>query len=460
MENRVTNQTKLSLVGTAGLAFCGVLLETAMNVTFPTLSRQFQTSINAVQWVTTAYLLAVACTMAITAYLQRRVAWRTLILMSGGAFIVGDILCATATTLGPLLGGRLIQGMATGLVMPLVFAIIMRRVPRHYQGRYVGTAGMVVALAPSLGPTYGGWMTQQFGWPVIFWVVLPVGLLMWGLAALTIEQPIAPVRESFPLVQFILIVGMFGGLTLGVNHLGLTMAFWGPLVVAFLLGSVFVSLARHQTGTLLNLDIFTNRRFVQLLFIYFLIQFVQIGLTFVLPTYAQLVGHQSVLAAGMLLLAGSLLSAVLQPFTGRLLDRGMVRFPFIGGSLSLLVALGAMIGLADHLTVGQMIGAYLIYMLGFSLIFNNALTLALQQLAPAQIGDGNAVFNTLQQYAGSLGTAISSALLTAGNQGQAALQQTIAGARLTFMMMGILGLVIFGLSWRVSTKSASDERRE
>ena len=304
MENSVVStRTKLSIVGTAGLAFCGVLVETSMNVTFPTLSRQFGTTINAVQWVTTAYLLAVACTMVIAADLQRRFKWQRLTTLGGILFIVGDVLCATAPALWPLLGGRLIQGVATGLVMPLVFTIIMRQVPHGIQGRYVGTAGMVVALAPSLGPTYGGWATQQFGWPIIFWLVLPIGIVMWLIALKTIQQPKATPQNLFPLRQLIMIMFTFVGLTLGLNNAGtdglLSVAALVPLVIAIVAVFIFIRLSLHQPTALINLKIFTNRNFVLLLGIYFLIQFVQIGLTFILPTYAQLVTHQSVMASGM-----------------------------------------------------------------------------------------------------------------------------------------------------------------
>lgn len=456
MENSVVStRTKLSIVGTAGLAFCGVLVETSMNVTFPTLSRQFGTTINAVQWVTTAYLLAVACTMVIAADLQRRFKWQRLTTLGGILFIVGDVLCATAPALWPLLGGRLIQGVATGLVMPLVFTIIMRQVPHGIQGRYVGTAGMVVALAPSLGPTYGGWATQQFGWPIIFWLVLPIGIVMWLIALKTIQQPKATPQNLFPLRQLIMIMFTFVGLTLGLNNAGtdglLSVAALVPLVIAIVAVFIFIRLSLHQPTALINLKIFTNRNFVLLLGIYFLIQFVQIGLTFILPTYAQLVTHQSVMASGMMLLVGSLASAILQPFTGRLLDMGAKRKPFLVGSLILVLALLSLTLLTSRLSVAWMLSLYLLYMIGFSLIFNNALTLALQQLQPNHIGDGNATFNTLQQYAGSLGTAISSAILAAFSHGGTVMTQTINGTRAIFIMMLVFTVLIGLFSWQLRT---------
>jgi MFS family permease len=147
----VSTRTKLSVLGTAGLAFCGVLVETSMNVTFPTLMKQFGTTLAAVQWVTTAYLLVVAATMVIAAFLEARFSFRTLAFWAGALFIVGDLVCALAPSLPLLLTGRVIQGISTGIAMPLLFGVIMQRIPFALQATYVGTGGMVVApLHPRL----------------------------------------------------------------------------------------------------------------------------------------------------------------------------------------------------------------------------------------------------------------------------------------------------------------------
>mgnify|MGYP002479641682 CR=1 FL=1 len=174
----VTKQTKLAVFGAASLAFCGILVETSMNVTFPTLMTQFHQSLATVQWVTTAYLLAVAATMVIAAYTQQRFHWRTLINVGGGGFLLGGLLCAFAPNLLVLLLGRIIQAVGTGFALPLVFAQIMTQIPFNAQGRFTGTAGMLIALAPSLGPTYGGIVTQLLPLPPIFSTTLPCSLVV------------------------------------------------------------------------------------------------------------------------------------------------------------------------------------------------------------------------------------------------------------------------------------------
>ena len=160
-EHQVTKKTNLSIIGIAGLAFCGVLVETSMNVTFPTLMRDFHQSLNAVQWVTTGYLLTVALTVVLAAFLQRRFKLHGLIVASSLAFITGGLLCALAPQLWMLLLGRLIQGISTGLAMPLLFFVIMQQIPFAMQGTYAGLGGMVIGLAPSLGPTMAAWLINS-----------------------------------------------------------------------------------------------------------------------------------------------------------------------------------------------------------------------------------------------------------------------------------------------------------
>ncbi|WP_412988999.1 DHA2 family efflux MFS transporter permease subunit [Pediococcus siamensis] len=464
-EATVSQQTKLSIIGSAGLAFCGVLVETSMNVTFPTLMRQFHESLNNVQWVTTAYLLVVAATMTITAFIQRRLKYKTILGTAGVLFMLGIIFSGTAHSLMTLLIGRIIQGVSTGLVMPLMFAIIMHQVPLQKQGQYVGMAGMVVAFAPSLGPTYGGFITQMYSWPLIFWLTLPLGIICCLLAWFTIQQVQQPRKLAFPIGEFLLILLGLISLTLAVNQAGgghlLIPGVYGSFIFSLACFALFAYTALHSQAPLINIKIFANSRFSRAVLIYFFVQFVQIGLTFLLPTFAQLPLHKGVMLSGMMLLGGSLLSAIIAPFTGRLLDQHSVKLPFTIGSGFILLGVGLLLIFTSQLTTGTIVCFYAIYMLGFSFIFNNALTFGLQQLSPNEIADGNAVFNTLQQYSGSLGTAIAAAILAMTNfrtPGLSAIQQTTLGSRFVLILFAVLCLVTILLIVSLPSQKSSSSK--
>jgi len=448
--------TNLAIFGAAGLAFCGVLVETSMNVTFPTLMRQFHAPLDTVQWVTTAYLLAVAATMVIAAFTQRRFQWRTIINVGGTGFVLGGLLCATAPNLGILLTGRIIQAIGTGFSLPLVFAQIMTQIPFEQQGKYTGTAGMLIALAPSLGPTYGGLVTQLLSWRLIFWITLPVGLIAWLVTAKHIHHPHKPVAIAFPWGQFLLILAALSLMTLGFNSAG-TKGFsavncWLPLLVAVVALISFLMTAAKSSQPLINISIFKNTAFNQALAIYFLIQFIQIGLAFLLPNFTQLALGKNALISGLMLLAGSLTSAVLSPFTGKFMDRVGIVVPLRLGTGFLLLATLSFALLAKQLSIPIIIGLYLVYQIGFSLMFNNTLAYGLQQLSPARLGDGNAAFNTLQQYSGSLGTALMAALLATGAKllpQAATVTQTTLGTQLAlWLCFGLICLVTL-IAWLI-----------
>ncbi|KRO28890.1 MFS transporter [Lactiplantibacillus fabifermentans] len=460
---QVTPATKRAIFGAAGLAFCGILVETSMNVTFPTLMRQFSTSLNAVQWVTTAYLLAVAATMVVAAFTQNRFKWRTIINIGGSAFVIGGLLCAISPSLWVLLLGRIIQAIGTGFALPLVFAQIMRQVPFTAQGRFTGTAGMLIALAPSLGPTYGGLVTQLLTWRLIFWITLPFGLLAWFITAKNIHQPQQPTVQRFPLMQFILIVLTLIMMTWAFNSIGTTgfslVNFWVPLMVALLALWGFFKLAATGDQPLINVAIFHNRAFSKALAIYFLIQFIQIGLTFLLPNFTQLALGKDAMVSGLMLLAGSLTSAILSPLTGKWMDRAGIQKPArLGGILLILATLGFAL-VATHLSIPIIVGLFVVYQMGFSCLFNNTLTYGLQQLPPHQLGDGNATFNTLQQYSGSLGTAIMAALLATGSElhpHSSRFIQTTAGTQLALWLSLVIIVVTALIAWSLKpTKSAN-----
>lgn len=286
-EHQVTKKTNLSIIGIAGLAFCGVLVETSMNVTFPTLMRDFHQSLNAVQWVTTGYLLTVALTVVLAAFLQRRFKLHGLIVASSLAFITGGLLCALAPQLWMLLLGRLIQGISTGLAMPLLFFVIMQQIPFAMQGTYAGLGGMVIGLAPSLGPTYGGLVNQFINWRVIFWIVLPIGIIFGLIGIANIQQIDQPTTIHFQFLQYLLVAIGFICLEMGLNSVGTSgfgsPAFYGNVIVALAALIMFGYLTSHRKHPLVNTNVFADPIYLPCLLLYFMVQFIQIGMTFLLP---------------------------------------------------------------------------------------------------------------------------------------------------------------------------------
>ncbi len=173
-QEKITLKTVGAIVATGILAFCGVLVETAMNVTFPTLNSEFQVNTATVQWLTTIYLLVLAIIVPLSGFLKNSFKNKQLFLAAISLFTIGVLLNAVAGSFSLLLIGRVIQGIGTGIGLPLMFNIILEQVPVSKIGMMMGVGTMIPAIAPAIGPTFGGLVVTSIGWRYIFILLLPV----------------------------------------------------------------------------------------------------------------------------------------------------------------------------------------------------------------------------------------------------------------------------------------------
>lgn len=140
--SKTMNRDYIRLLGkifaTGIMSFCGVVSETSMNVTFPALMTEFGIDTSLVQWVTTGYLLVLSLVITLSSYLKRNFTQRTLFLTSIFCFIVATILCAWSANFAILIGGRALQGIGTGIALPLMFNIVMEESPKERLGMFMG----------------------------------------------------------------------------------------------------------------------------------------------------------------------------------------------------------------------------------------------------------------------------------------------------------------------------------
>lgn len=187
-ERRLDGKLIFSIIAAGILSFTGVVIETAMNVTFPSLMKEFSVSTSLVQWITTGYLLVLAVVIPLSGYLKERFPMKKLFLTAAGLFLLGTLLGAWSPDFLLLLLGRLLQGAGTGIALPLMFNIIMEQAPLDRLGVMVGAGMLVCALAPAVGPSIGGYIVSLFGWRMIFWAVLPLLLVSFVLGGLSVRQ--------------------------------------------------------------------------------------------------------------------------------------------------------------------------------------------------------------------------------------------------------------------------------
>lgn len=424
MASTKQNHIYLAIISLALLTFIGILNETSMNVTYPELSREFGVSLDMVQWITTGYLLMVTITMGTTAYLLRQFAARKLQLVAVSAFIIGDLMCALTGNFAVLLVGRLIQAVATGLSTPILFHIIFTEIPRERLGAMTGFAGMVISFAPALGPTYGGWISAVSSWRMIFWLLLPFVLVSLVLGQLYIRnQPIGNEKPfsygSLISLAVALFTVVYGLALIGRSGLSWTVLAWLVAGAVFFAGFVYVN--NHGQSRLFDLSVFRSKPLRLSTLTYFNLQFINIGISLVIPLYAQYVLGSTSTVAGLILLPGSVCGALLTP---------MLIMTF-----------------------------FIILRVGFNFAFGNTISNATVLVAAKNSADVNSIFNMVQQFAGSLGTAFLAAVLAIyQNSGTGSLRtRSYAGGRFDYLfllVMAVIALAAIVINYRLQKRTS------
>ncbi|KRL00496.1 MFS transporter [Liquorilactobacillus capillatus] len=411
MNERVSLKDMLSIMAVALVSFSGIMAETAMNVTFPVLAEEFHTALNDIQWVTTAYLLAVTVMMTTSAYLVKRYSSRSLWLASIFIFILGTLICGLAPNVAFLLLGRILEGIAAGIAMPLIFNIVVATVPYTKVGTWMGLAAMVISLAPSFGPTYGGALVDTLGWRSIFFILLlaPLTSLLVGWKTVgEIKRP--SLNKSFDLLAFVLLAICLTASLLLVNQLENGAVNWTWLSVALITLIAFIWRGLTSVQSFLNLRLFTKVKFVSLLIPIALYMFIMLGLNLIIPTYLQTFLHTSSFWAGFSLLPGTLLGAFLTPLFGRFYDFKGPKLPlYLGNTIFTLVVLGIAIW-SRHLSLIPIIGLYIIFIIGRNMAYTSAQTAAIADEDELEKADATAIVQTLQMFMGALGTTVGALL--------------------------------------------------
>lgn len=445
-------ENTLAVLATAFMSFVGILTETSLNVTFPAMMKQFNVSLDTIQWTTTGYLLMIAIIMISSSYQNECFTAKQLFVTAVIAFMAGSIISAFALNFYILLLGRLISALGVGLCTPMMFNLIVEVMPKDEWGLYMGIAGLVVAMAPTLGPAFGGSISYYLNWRWIFIIATIFALLVF-IAGIFVIGSYHPVKKkSFNWAAYAILSAGMVSLVIGVNQLSKGLKnwrLWVLLVLATILFMLFVKISKRSTSKLLDLSVFEDKAFIFGACAYFLLQCINIGVSFVLPNYIQIVNKQTSLIGGLVLLPGSIVAGLLNPYFGRLYDRLGAKVPLYSGAF--LMALGSFL-LANwglSLTTSMIICFYGILMLGHRMSFSNTMAQSLKIVDKNLKTDATAVCQTAQQLAGSMGTAILAAIIAVFQNKQtgsyAAL--TAQGSRLAFYFTFGLGILILVCDW-------------
>lgn len=424
-----------AIIATAITSFAGVLIETSMNVTFPTLMAEFNTTSATIQWVTTSYLLALAIVIPLSTFLVRNFSIKTLFITANLLFALGVLLDFLSPSLLVLVLGRIIQGVGTGIALPLMFDIILNYAPKSKRGLMMGIATMTTSLAPAIGPTYGGLMLSLFDWRRIFLFLLPFLVLSLFLGVDGIGYESHKRGEPFNFISFLCLAIGLSTLLLAIENLS-----WLLGLISLISFGFFYRFNRNKP--ILNLTIFKNSQFVTGLFGVLAIQATVLGLSFILPNYLQLRLHVSAALSGLFMFPGAILVAVLAPLSGIIMDRFGPYRPIVLGLMLMFIGMLLTTVYFSRASFMALLMFDVVLMMGVGFAASNLMAVALSQLTKSEQTDGNGILNTLQQFVGAMSTTIVASLFstfqgtTGGNLGVLLLLIVLTVASVLFMFKG------------------------
>ena len=274
-----------------------------------------------------------------------------------------------------------------------------------------------------MGPSVGGWLSETFGWRAIFAALPPILIVAFILGCFSIRQSHAVADEHFDLPGWTALAGAFAALVFAVDE-GANVGWTSPVILVLfaafvVLLALFITRERRCAEPLIHLSIFDHHGYVLGLGVIAFLQFTILGLSFLLPNYAQLAMGAGQTEAGSVLLWGCVLGAALAPVSGQLLDRLGARVPVLTGAALALAACVGFTLLAPRMTTMCAILVYVVFAGGQSLMYGNDMTCALSFLPVEVKADGNAMFTTLQQLSGAIGTSVCAAIVNAAQAGTA-----------------------------------------
>ncbi len=398
-----------------------VLDSSIVNVALPSMSGTMGATIEQITWVVTGYILANVLIMPLVALLSGRFGRKNFYLFNVVLFTAASMACGLVRTLPMMVLFRAIQGIGGGVLLTVSQAILRETFPADEQGTAMGIFGLGVVLAPAFGPTLGGWLTDQYSWPWIFYINVPIGVINLILVSRFVEDPSYLVRRKGDIdwIGLGLMVAGLGSLQLMLESGERNDWFQSGFVIRLLIIAVvgltaFVWRELTTPHPAVDLRILRNISFSSATALGGVLGVALMGSLFLLPLFLQnLLGYTAV-KSGLALMPRSLAMAVIMPIGGRFYNKLGPR---------LLVGVGLLVtGFSfwdlSHLTT--QVGFWDIFWpqvwqgVGFSLIFVALSTAALATIAKPDVTAATGLYNVSRSVFGSVGIAVAATQLTAG----------------------------------------------
>lgn len=399
-----------TMILTSAALFIVTLDNLVVTTALPTIRHDLHATIQQLEWTVNAYTLTFAVLLLTGAALGDRFGRRRMFAVGIGVFVIGSAGAALAPTIDWLIAARAFQGVGGAIVTPLTLTILSAAVPAERRGAALGIWGAVGGLAVGLGPVVGGAIVEGASWQWIFWINVPIGLVVIPLALTRLEESYGPNRAlDLPglglasTALFGIVFGIIRGSQVG----------WGAtqVVVSLVLGGLllagFVAWELRAPAPMLPMRFFRNRTFTAANLASLLMFFGMFGAIFLLTQFLQTVQGYSPLSAGLRVLPWTAMPLIVAPIAGALSDRIGGRVLMAAGIGLQAIALALLAAIASP-TVAYvaLIPPFVIAGIGMGLFFAPVANVVLGSVRPQEEGQASGANNAIRELGGVLGVSV------------------------------------------------------
>jgi EmrB/QacA subfamily drug resistance transporter len=404
----------------SGVAMLGAVMSildtTIVNVALATLGRDLHSTLAQIQWVITGYLLSLAAVIPVTGWASRRFGAKRIFLISLTLFTLGSLLCGLATSTTELILFRVLQGVGGGMIMPLAQIIMANVAGPKRMGRVMGLVAVPMMLAPTLGPLLGGTIIQVLNWHWIFFVNLIVGAVAIPLAFRLLPANAGAKTDRLDFGGLALMSIGLVAITYGLAEAGTYNSFsnahvWVPVLAGVLLVIAFAFHALRIKNPLLDLRLYRNRHFTAASIVMFALGGAVFGAMILMPLYWQDLRGYNVIETGLLTGPQGLGMAITMPLASRFTER------YGGGPVALVGVVVTAVMTIPFALIGAHTGvAFLCVVMvfrgaGMGASFMPAMTAAFAALDRSQVSHATPQLNVLNRIGGSIGTTVLAVVL-------------------------------------------------
>ena len=399
--------------------FMSVLDITIVNIAIPRLQADFGAPLYDVQWVATGYTLAQGVVTPLTPFLSGLLGLKRFYLVLLALFTIGSALCGLAWSLPVLIAFRILQGAGGASLLPMSYTLLYREFPPQERGTAVGALGIPILLAPALGPTLGGYIVTSVGWPLIFYINVPIGIVGFVMGFFLLREFRPGANSHFDLPGFVFSAAGTSAILYAFSDVS-TDGWGSTKVLSFLAAGILclaifvvVEMVTASLGRepLLDIRLFTNAPFSVGNMAYILVAFALFGGLFLVPVYLQNLRGLTAYEAGILLLPqafGSIISVVVG---GRLIDRIGVKLVVIPGLLFLSFALWRLSFVSLYTPFLQLQLLLFLNGLGIGLSVQPMTVALLSDIKPRDLPQATSLNSVIRNITSSVGVAFLASLV-------------------------------------------------